>query len=308
MVPKPFIENDCTPIRNTQPLPHRLIVSNLPAIFGDIAKQTAEASLEHLSMAGIGPNHQPAFFESHKIGYPTGLPDPPQSRYKALNTDYFEIILAGKRSRSSLPVTSSIPQKIHAFLNANPYREWSKVPPRFNPRVHLLTAQFLNRADPSTFATPLLDGDGNLWPPPEDLLRKAVKAHIDKHFEDMLDVPAESCISVTTESSTRHDRTAAIEPLRLKSQRFYHVECLIQFTGKQKQTKKRKKKPFIAETACPFKHSCNEIWTVACFVVRPQCSLDFRPFANGVARHRDEQPGGFPCAIVASVQVVRKEL
>ncbi|SCZ89403.1 BZ3500_MvSof-1268-A1-R1_Chr9g10397 [Microbotryum saponariae] len=43
MVPKPFIENDCTPIRNTQPLPHRLIGSDLPAISGDIAKQTAEA-------------------------------------------------------------------------------------------------------------------------------------------------------------------------------------------------------------------------------------------------------------------------
>ncbi|SGY39007.1 BQ5605_C003g02122 [Microbotryum silenes-dioicae] len=70
--------------------------------------------------------------------------------------------------------------------------------------------------------------------------------------------------------------------------------------------------PFIAETACPLKHSCNEIWTVACFVVRPQCSLDFRPFAIGLARQRDEQPGGFPYltthTIVASVQVVRKEL
>ncbi|SGY14211.1 BQ5605_C010g06102 [Microbotryum silenes-dioicae] len=91
-VPKPVIENDCTPIRNTQPLSHRLIVSNLPAISGDIAKQTAEATLEHLSETGIGPNDQSAFFESNKVGYPTGLSDPPQSRYKALDTDYFEII------------------------------------------------------------------------------------------------------------------------------------------------------------------------------------------------------------------------
>ncbi|SCZ90185.1 BZ3500_MvSof-1268-A1-R1_Chr9g10743 [Microbotryum saponariae] len=45
MVPKPFIEDDRTPIRNTQPLPHRLIVSNLSAISGDIARQTAETTL-----------------------------------------------------------------------------------------------------------------------------------------------------------------------------------------------------------------------------------------------------------------------
>ncbi|SCZ91685.1 BZ3500_MvSof-1268-A1-R1_Chr5-1g07604 [Microbotryum saponariae] len=277
MVPKPFIEDDRTPIRNTQPLPHRLIkttvgahrqaslnilpknarfltlipntptiVSNLPAISGDIARQTAETTLEHLlSAAGIGPNNQPAFFESHKIGYPTGLSDPPQSRYKALNTDYFEIV----GPENDIRYTT----KIHAFLNANPYREWSKVPPQFNPQVHLLTAHFLNQADPSTFASPLLDEDGNVWPRlfahftdtkendvvryvrlafdaqrhsgkdgfeaiervPEDLLRKAVKAHIDKHFGDMLDIPAESCISITTESSNRQDQCKVLVAVRL---------------------------------------------------------------------------------------------
>ncbi|SDA02960.1 BZ3500_MvSof-1268-A1-R1_Chr11-1g03236 [Microbotryum saponariae] len=35
-----------------------------------------------------------------------------------------------------------------------------------------------------------------------------------------------------------------------------------------------------------FKHSYDDIRTVACFVVRPQCSLEIRPF--GVGRHRDE--------------------
>ncbi|SCZ96141.1 BZ3500_MvSof-1268-A1-R1_Chr8-1g10032 [Microbotryum saponariae] len=247
MVPKPFIEDDRTPIRNTQPLPHRLIVSNLPAISGDIARQRAETTLEHLFAAGIGPNDQPAFFESHKIGYPTGLSDPPQSRYKALNTDYFEIV----GPENDIRYTT----KIHAFLNANPYREWSKVPPQFNPQVHLLTAHFLNQADPSTFASPLLDEDGNVWPRlfahftdtkendvvryvrlafdaqrhsgkdgfeaiervPEDLLRKAVKAHIDKHFEDMLDVPAKSCISITTESSNRQDQCKVLVAVRLAS-------------------------------------------------------------------------------------------
>ncbi|SCZ89405.1 BZ3500_MvSof-1268-A1-R1_Chr9g10398 [Microbotryum saponariae] len=53
--------------------------------------------------------------------------------------------------------------KIHAFLNAKPYLEWNKVSPRFTPRVHLLTAHFLNRAYPSTFASPLRDGDNKPW-------------------------------------------------------------------------------------------------------------------------------------------------
>ncbi|SGY19980.1 BQ5605_C017g08418 [Microbotryum silenes-dioicae] len=223
MVPKPFVENDGTPIRNIQPLPHRLIISNLPAISGDISKQTAEATLEDLlSTAGIGPNDQPVFFESHKIGYPTGLSDPPQSRYKALHTDYFEIV----GPENDIRFTT----KIHDFLNANPYREWRKVPPQFNPQVHLLMAQFLKKAGPSTFDSPLLDEDGNVWPrlfahftdtkendvrAPEDLLCKAVKAHIDKHFEDMLDVPAESCISITTESNARHDQCKVLVTVRL---------------------------------------------------------------------------------------------
>ncbi|SGZ07979.1 BQ5605_C030g10758 [Microbotryum silenes-dioicae] len=237
MVLKPFVKNNGTPIRNIQPLPHRLIITNLPAISGDILKQTAEATLEHLlSMAGIGPNNQPVFFESHKIGYPTGLLDPPQSRYKALHINYFEIV----GPENDIRFTT----KMHDFLNANPYREWRKVPPQFNPQVHLLMAQFLKKAGPSTFDSPLLDEDGNVWPrlfahfmdtkendvvgyvclafeaqrhsgkdgfkvierAPKDLLCKAVKAHIDKHFEDMLNVPAESCISITTESNTRHDQ------------------------------------------------------------------------------------------------------
>ncbi|SGY79489.1 BQ5605_C008g05146 [Microbotryum silenes-dioicae] len=218
MVPKPFFENDAN----------------------------GWATLEHLlSTAGIGPNDQPVFFESHKIGYPTGLSDPPQSRYKALHTDYFEIV----GPENDIRFTT----KIHDFLNANPYREWRKVPPQFNPQVHLLMAQFLKKAGPSTFDSPLLDEDGNVWPrlfahftdtkendvvryvrlafdaqrhsgkdgfevierAPEDLLRKAVKAHIDKHFEDMLDVPAESCISITTESNARHDQCKVLVAVRL---------------------------------------------------------------------------------------------
>ncbi|KDE09086.1 hypothetical protein MVLG_00803 [Microbotryum lychnidis-dioicae p1A1 Lamole] len=183
MVPKPFFENDGTPIRNIQPLQHRLSITNLPAISGDISKQTAEATLEHLlSTAGIGPNDQPVFFESHKIGYPTGLSDPPQSRYKALHTDYFEIV----GPENDIRFTT----KIHDFLNANPYP--------FDAQRHSGK-----------------DGFEVIERAPEDLLRKAVKAHIDKHFEDMLDVPAESCISITTESNARHDQCKVLVAVRL---------------------------------------------------------------------------------------------
>ncbi|SGY66911.1 BQ5605_C004g02720 [Microbotryum silenes-dioicae] len=39
---------------------------------------------------------------------------------------------------------------------------------------------------------------------PEDAIIQAVKAHLDKHFEDMFDVPAGSCISIITDFRTLH--------------------------------------------------------------------------------------------------------
>ncbi|SCZ92685.1 BZ3500_MvSof-1268-A1-R1_Chr5-2g08103 [Microbotryum saponariae] len=126
--------------------------------------------------------------------------------------------------------------KIHALINHKTRREWSGAFFAVPRRVQLRTRPFLNHAGPTTFTSPLVDENGNPWPrlfarftdtKESDVVRyvhlaieaqrhsgKAVQAHLDKHFEDMIDVPTGSCISIPTDSSTLHDQCKVLEAIR----------------------------------------------------------------------------------------------
>ncbi|SCZ90999.1 BZ3500_MvSof-1268-A1-R1_Chr1-3g02462 [Microbotryum saponariae] len=214
-----------TAIRTTQPLAHRLVISNLPATSDNIAKLTAEGTIEHLLVqAGISVNEQPVFFQSHEVLNLTGLSDPPQSRYKALNTDYFEII----GPKDEIEFTS----KIFSFLNndSKPYYPSSfesELVDENNHRWPRLFAHFTDVKENDEVRWVHLAFDSvkhsgkesydTIERAPEEAIRKAIKAHLDKHFEDMKNVPAESCISVTNDSGTRGDQCKVLFAVRMAS-------------------------------------------------------------------------------------------
>ncbi|SCZ96665.1 BZ3500_MvSof-1268-A1-R1_Chr4-4g07531 [Microbotryum saponariae] len=225
MVPRPYVETDFRAIRTTQPLAHRLVISNLPATSDNIAKLTAEGTIEHLLVqAGISVNEQPVFFQSHEVLNLTGLSDPAQSRYKALNTDYFEII----GPKDEIEFTS----KIFSFLNndSKPYYPSSfesELVDENNHRWPRLFAHFTDVKENDEVRWVRLAFDSvkhsgkesydTIERAPEEAIRKAIKAHLDKHFEDMKNVPAESCISVTNDSGTRGDQCKVLVAVRMAS-------------------------------------------------------------------------------------------
>ncbi|SGZ01888.1 BQ5605_C033g11171 [Microbotryum silenes-dioicae] len=205
MVPRPYVETDFRAIRTTQPLAHRLVISNLPATSDNIAKLTAEVTIEHLLVqAGISVNEHPVFFQSHEVLNLTGLSDPPQSRYKALNTDYFEII----GPKDEIEFTS----KIFSFLNNDsmPYYP-SSFESELNDEVRWVRLAFDSVKHSGKESYDIIERA------PEEAIRKAIKAHLDKHFEDMKNVPAESCISVTNDSGTRGDQCKVLVAVRMAS-------------------------------------------------------------------------------------------